>query len=102
MVDLPRRLFQSPWEFREAAFFTAVAVIAGFAVQYAGLGIGVPQTHLPYNALFLGTFAVASLSAGVAFRNNAFVNWLGGIPLGLCLIFAIALDRKSTRLNSSH
>ncbi len=91
MVVLPRRLFQSPWEFREAAIFTAVAVIAGFAVQYAGLGIGVPQPHLPYNALFLGIFAVAIISAGVAFRNNAFVKWLGGIPLGLSLICAIAL-----------
>ncbi len=91
MVDIPRRLFHPPWEFREASLFTAVVVIAGFAVQYADLGIGVPQAHLPYNALFLGLFAVAVISAGLAFRNNAFVKWLGGIPLGLCLIFAIAL-----------
>ena len=91
MANLPRRLFQPPWEFRESSLFTAVAVIAGFAVQYAGLGRGVPQTHLPYNALFLALFALAVISAGLAFRNNAFVKWLGGIPLGLCLIFAIAL-----------
>ena len=91
MVNLPRRLFQPPWEFRESSLFTAIAVIAGFAVQYAGLGRGVPQAHLPYNALFLGLFGIAIISAGLAFRNNAFVKWLGGIPLGLCLIFAIAL-----------
>ncbi len=91
MVDFPRHFFQPPWEFRESSLFTAVAVITGFIIQYAALGRGVPQTHLPYNALFLGLFAVAVISAGLAFRNNAFTQWLGGIPLGLCLLVAIAL-----------
>ncbi len=91
MANLPRRLFQPPWEFRESSLFTAFVVIAGFIMQYAASGKGVPQAHLPYNALFLALFAVAIISAGVAFRDNALAKWLGGIPLGLCLIFAIAL-----------
>ncbi len=91
MVVVPRRLFQPPWEFREAALFTAVAVFAGFAFQYAASGQGVALPHLPFNAIALALFAVFVLSVGLGFKNNPMVKWFGGIPLGLCLIFAIAL-----------
>jgi ResB-like family len=91
MVVHPRRLFQPPWEFRESALFTAVAVIAGFAVQFAASGRGVAMLHLPFNAIALALFALLVLSIGLGFREAEAVKWFGGIPLGLCLIFAIAL-----------
>ncbi len=91
MVVHSRRLFQTPWEFRESALFTAVAVIAGFAVQYALSGHGVAMPHLPVNAFVLALFALLILSIGLGFREAQAVKWFGGIPLGLCLIFAIAL-----------
>ena len=91
MVVPSRRLFQPPWEFRESALFTAVAVIAGFTVQYAASGRGVAMPHLPFNAIALTLFALLVLSIGLGFREAPTVKWFGGIPLGLCLIFAIAL-----------
>ena len=91
MVVVTRRLFQTPWEFRESALFTAVALFFGFAVQYAASGQGVTLPHLPFNAVALALFAAVVLGIGLACRNNQQVKWLGGIPLGLCLIFAIAL-----------
>lgn len=91
MVVVRRRWFQAPWEFRESALFTAVAVVMGFVLQFEGSGTGVPQAHLPFNAIFLGLFALIVISAGFSFRENTTVKWLGGIPLGLCLIVAIAL-----------
>ena len=91
MVVVPRRLFQTPWEFRESALFTAVALFTGFAVQYAASGRGVALPHLPFNAIALALFAVVVLGIGLGFRNNQGIKWFGGIPLGLCLIFAIAL-----------
>jgi hypothetical protein len=91
MVVVSRRLFQHPWEFRESALFTAGAVFAGFIVQYAASGQGVALSHLPFNAIALALFALLVFSAGLAFRNTQLVKWFGGIPLGLCLIFAIAL-----------
>ncbi|NTW68670.1 MAG: cytochrome c biogenesis protein [Chlorobiaceae bacterium] len=91
MVVVRRRWFQSPWEFREAFLVTAIAVIAGFIIEYLGAGRGVPSLHQPVNAIALAIFGVAVLGVGLAFRNNAVVQWLGGIPLGLALIFAIAV-----------
>ena len=91
MVVPSRRLFQTPWEFRESALFTAVAVIAGFAVQFAASGHGVAMPHLPVNAIVLALFALLVLGIGLGFREVPAVKWFGGIPLGLCLIFAVAL-----------
>lgn len=91
MVVVRRRWFQAPWEFREAFLVTAMVIIAGFFVEYLGAGGGIPLLHLPVNAIALVIFALTVLGAGLAFRNSAVVQWLGGIPLGLALIFAIAV-----------
>jgi len=91
MAAVRRQLFQEPWEFRESILFTAVTVLAGFLIQFAASGKGIPQPHLPYNALFLCLLAISVISAGLGFRNNPLVRWLGSIPLGLCLILSIAL-----------
>ena len=91
MVVVRRRWFQAPWEFRESALFTAVSVIAGFIIQVAASGRGIAMPHLPFNAIALSVLAVLVLSTGLAFKNTHAVKWFGGIPLGLCLILAIAL-----------
>jgi hypothetical protein len=91
MVVARRRWFQIPWEFKESALFTATAVIAGFVIQYAASGKGIAMPHLPFNAIALSLFAIVVLSIGLTFRNTPVVKWLGGIPLGLCLILAIAV-----------
>ncbi|MEI8032478.1 MAG: cytochrome c biogenesis protein ResB [Chlorobiaceae bacterium] len=91
MAALRRRWFQAPWEFRESFVFAAAAVLAGFLVEYATGGTGIVKPRLPYNAVVLSLFGVLVTSAGLAFRNNAFVKWLGGIPLGLALISAISV-----------
>jgi len=75
--------------FRVSAMVAVLAVTIGFAVQYM-TGTGVPVFHWPYNALFVAVFAALLLVSGVLFRNNTFVLWIGGIPFGLSLIFAIA------------
>ena len=91
MVVVRRSWFQAPWDFKESILFSAGALVAGFAIQYAASGSGITLPRLPFNAIALALFAVMILSAGFAFRNNPFVKWFGGIPLGLCLIFAIAV-----------
>jgi hypothetical protein len=91
MVVARRRWFQIPWEFKESALFTAVSVIAGFVIQYAASGRGIAMPHLPFNAIALSLFAVVVISTGLTLRNTSIVKWLGGIPLGLCLILALAI-----------
>jgi hypothetical protein len=91
MVVVRRRWFKAPWEFKESILFAAVAIIAGFTIEYAGSGSGIPIPHLPVNAIALAVFGVVALGIGLVFRNNAIVKWMGGIPLGLALIFAIAI-----------
>ncbi|TLU53731.1 MAG: cytochrome c biogenesis protein [Chlorobium sp.] len=91
MVVVRRRWFQTPWEFRESSLGAALIVVAGFILQYATSGQGVPPLHLPLNAVILVLFAVLTLGVGLGFRENRLVQWLGGIPLGLSLIVALAL-----------
>lgn len=91
MAVIRRRWFQYPWDFRESILFTAVVVTVGFFIQYAAAGSGVALPRLPVNAIALSLFAVLVLSIGHLFRNAPMVKWFGGIPLGLCLIFAIAV-----------
>lgn len=75
--------------FRVPSMVTLLVVTAGFLVQYIS-GQGVPMLFWPLNALFVAGLAMLLLVLGIVFRNNAFVAWLGGIPLGLSLIFALA------------
>ncbi len=91
MVVARRRWFQTPWDFRESILFTAAALCAGFLFEFASSGSSIALPRLPVNAIILSLFAVLVLSIGYSFRNNHIVKWFGGIPLGLCLIFAIAL-----------
>lgn len=91
MAAVRRQLFQEPWEFRESIIFTAVTLLAGFLIQFAASGKGIPQPHLPFNALFLVLLAISVISAGIGFRNTPQIRWLGSIPLGLCLILSIAV-----------
>ena len=91
MAVVRRRWFQTPWEFRESFLFTAFALCGGFLIEFATSGSGIPQPHLPFNAIALALFAVLVLSIGLGFRNAPAVKWFGGIPLGLSLIFAIAV-----------
>ncbi len=91
MMVVRRQWFQTPWEFRESALFSALAVTAGFAIQFAASGNGIAMPHLPFNAIALSLLAAIVLITGLVFRNTPVVKWFGGIPLGLCLILAIAL-----------
>ncbi|NTV05984.1 MAG: cytochrome c biogenesis protein [Chlorobiaceae bacterium] len=91
MAVVRRRWFQTPWEFKESVLFTAAAVVAGFLIELATSGSGLALPRLPVNAIALSLFATLVLSIGLGFRNTPVVEWFGGIPLGLSLIFAIAL-----------
>jgi len=91
MAVVRRRWFQTPWEFRESVLFTASALVAGFFIEFATSGRGLVLPRLPVNAIALSLFAALILSIGLGFRNSPIVKWFGSIPLGLSLIFAIAL-----------
>ena len=67
-----------------------LVVMVGFAIEYIS-GRGVPMLFWPANAFFVGGFALLLVVAGIAFRNHSLVAWFGSIPLGLCLIFSLAL-----------
>lgn len=85
-----RGWFEDVRSFRLASVVTVLVMLAGFVIQYVSGGDGVPLLLWPLNALFLVVFALVLFLLGTAYRRNAFVAWLGGIPLGLSLIFAIA------------
>jgi len=85
-----RKLFQKPWEFREAALIALTLNAVGFALQYASGGSGVTMPEWPMNAITLTLSACLILAVGLGYRNNRAVAWMGGIPLGLSLILTLA------------
>lgn len=91
MSDVQRPWFQLPWEFRESAASAVVAVLVGFLIQFASGGAGVVMLVWPYNAAVLLFFALMTVIIGLLFRDRPVTQWLGGIPLGLSLIVAIAV-----------
>jgi hypothetical protein len=90
MEAVPRQWFQSPWNFREAIIFTVLALLAGFVLQYAVSGAGIVIPEWPFNVMLLALFAAVVFGLGIAFRKNPALSWFGDIPLGLCLILALA------------
>ncbi|KAA6232994.1 cytochrome c biogenesis protein ResB [Chlorobium phaeovibrioides] len=85
-----RKLFQGPWEFREAALIVILLNAAGFAIQFALGGSGITMPVWPMNAITLTILGGLILTTGLSYRNNRLVAWLGGIPLGLSLILTLA------------
>lgn len=77
--------------FREAAIFTAVIIIAGFFLGWVTGGGGIPVPRWPSNLFFLAALAALTATLGLGFRNDPVVSWLGGIPVGLCLILGLAV-----------
>jgi hypothetical protein len=82
--------FDDVRSFRLASVVAVFIVLAGFVIQYLAGGQGVPAFVWPWNFLFLVVFAVLLFLLGITCRHRAPVVWLGGIPLGLSLIFALA------------
>lgn len=79
------------WSFRKGFLFSVVLVAAGFVVEVAGGAKGVTMPGWPLNGIILVLFAANIVIAALILRDNRFVAWLGGIPLGLCLIITLAV-----------
>lgn len=91
MPDVRRGWFAFPWDFREAALFTLLLAATGFLLEFAGAGGGFTLPSWPYNGMVLLLLFAIIAATGLLFRNSRLVVWLGGIPVGLCLILALAL-----------
>lgn len=81
----------SSWSFREGVIFSILLVAAGFVVEAARGAQGVVLPPWPVNGIVLLVFSAYIVVVALVLRENSFFKWLGGIPLGLCLIIAIAV-----------
>ncbi len=79
------------WSFKEGALFSVVLVVAGFVIEAVTGSQGVTLSSWPLNVIILVLFAANIVLAAFLLRENRVIAWLGGIPLGLCLIIAIAV-----------
>lgn len=80
------------WSFREGIFFSVALVAAGFVIEATVWGgQGVLRPSWPWNIIILLLLTVNIVIAGLILKDKPFVKWLGGIPLGLCLIIAMAI-----------
>lgn len=77
--------------FRESAVFTLTAVLVGLVIELYSSGKGIVFVGWPFNLIGLILFGVLIFVVGVLFRERPFVKWFGGIPMGLSLIFCLAL-----------
>lgn len=80
------------WSFREGIFFSVALVALGFIIEATVWGgQGVLRPSWPWNVIILLLFIVNIVIAGLVLKDKPFIRWLGGIPLGLCLIIAMAV-----------
>lgn len=79
------------WSFKEGSFFAIALVITGFVIEAAFGAKGVFFPSWPFNLIILLVFSGNIVLAALLMKENSFVRWLGGIPLGLCLIIAMAV-----------
>ena len=77
--------------FRDAALFTVISIVAGFAIELLTSGGGITIPQWPVNFYFLAGFAALTATVGLGFRDKPVVSWLGGIPVGLSLILGLAI-----------
>jgi len=77
--------------FKESALFTFVAILAGFGIELLTSGGGIDVPGWPFNLIFLLFFGALIFAVVLMFREHPAVSWLGGIPMGLCLIVGLAL-----------
>jgi hypothetical protein len=77
--------------FKGASVFTLIVVLAGFGIELLTSARGIVMPGWPFNLVFLLFFGALIIVAGLMFRENELVSWLGGIPLGLSLIIGLAL-----------
>ncbi len=81
---------ESGRSFRESALFTVFMLVSGFVLELFGSASGISVPPWPWNAVLLAGIAACIAAAGLMGRHHRLIVWLGGIPLGLCLIFALA------------
>ena len=79
------------WSFREGVIFSVMLVGIGFLIEAVLGAQGVVLPSWPRNVWVLFLFSAYIVVVALVLRENSFVKWLGGIPLGLCLIIAIAV-----------
>ncbi len=77
--------------FRDGFLFSLAVVLTGFVIEVATGSGGVVVPQWPVNGAVLALFSASIVVAGLVWRENRFVMWLGGIPLGISLIFTLAL-----------
>lgn len=78
------------WSFSESVVFTALLIVFGFGIELLTGASGLEIPSWPLNAVVLALGCAVIIPAGIFLRNNRYIAWLGGIPLGLCLIFGLA------------
>ncbi len=76
--------------FKEGFFTSLFLIVSGFVIERMSGGNGIAVPVWPVNAFIAVFLAVLVFSVGIGFRKHVPVIWLGGIPLGLSLITAIA------------
>ena len=77
--------------FRDGFLFSLAIVLTGFVIEAAKGAQGIVVPQWPVNGAVLALFSASIVVTGLWWRENRFVMWLGGIPLGISLIFTLAL-----------
>ncbi len=72
-------------------FLSLLLCVLGFTIEFVSGGRGVILPSWPGNLYLLMLMLSVIIPTALLFRTNRFVQWLGGIPLGLCLIVALAV-----------
>ncbi len=69
--------------YQESFIVYAGLLLAGFAIEYANGGQGVPQLQYPYNAIGLLLHVAFGIMAIVFFKKSELTQWLTKVPVSI-------------------
>ncbi|MCG8343648.1 MAG: cytochrome c biogenesis protein ResB [Chlorobiales bacterium] len=90
MQKQQKKSFEARRGYKEGALTACILVAAGWIIELASGGEGVAVPGWPVNGILFVILVVIVFLVGILLRKHELVAWLGGIPLGLSLISALA------------
>jgi hypothetical protein len=89
-MDDSKKMWSSPWGYRESLVLAAALVAGGFTLQLILGPVNLYLFHRPGNLILAGFIVLAALIS-LPFKKTGLVRWLAGVPWAVSLLLAFLL-----------
>lgn len=90
MSESVKRMWSSPWGYRESLAFVAGLILVGFSLQLSIGPFDIYLLYWPGNIIVAGCLLLFSI-VGAALKKRRLIRWLSGVHLAVALIAGLLL-----------